>query len=222
MPGLSRVRPESEATLTRTRLWVLVGVAVCMSVTTFILGLQVGRRDLPTAALPPRDALISEEARTGNLELLLQKVSATEKEAHLDFPQSLAISTPLAPPAELGPDGLPLPVAEPAPAAAVLTPPDPKEGAGSIALQGGTDLLGVAPADGYAVQVAATDRAHAQALVTELASKGVDAYVIDAVVDGQAERRVRVGGYASEAAATAAVADLQQVVGGTLAVVKAP
>ncbi len=222
MPGLSRVRPESEATLTRTRLWVLVGVAVCMSVTTFILGLQVGRRDLPTAALPPRDALISEEARTGNLELLLQKVSATEKEAHLDFPQALAISTPLAPPAELGPDGLPLPVAEPAPAAAVLTPPDPKEGAGSIALQGGTDLLGVAPADGYAVQVAATDRAHAQALVTELASKGVDAYVIDAVVDGQAERRVRVGGYASEAAATAAVADLQQVVGGTLAVVKAP
>jgi septal ring-binding cell division protein DamX len=193
-----------------------------MSVTTFILGLQVGRRDLPAAALPPRDALISEEARTGNLELLLQKVSATEKEAHLDFPQALGISTPLAPPAELGPDGLPLPVAEAAPAAAVLTPPDPKEGAGSIALQGGTDLLGVAPADGYAVQVAATDRAHAQALVTELAGKGVDAYVIDAVVDGQAERRVRVGGYASEAAATAAVADLQQVVGGTLAVVKAP
>lgn len=222
MPGLSRVRPESEATLTRTRLWVLVGVAVCMSVTTFILGLQVGRRDLPAAPLPPRDALISEEARTGNLEVLLQKVSATEKEGHLDFPQALAVSTPLAPPPELGPDGLPLPVVEAPPAAAVLTPPDPKEGAGSVALGGAPDLLGVAPADGFAVQVAATDRAHAQALVSELAAKGVDAYVIDAVVDGQPERRVRVGGYPSEAAATAAVAQLQEVVGGSLAVVKAP
>lgn len=222
MPELSRVRPESEAALTRSRLWVLVGVSVCMSVTTFILGFQVGRQDLPAAPLPVRDALISEEARTGNLEVLLQKVNAAEKEAHLDFPAELAVSPAPAPEPQLGPDGLPLP-AEPAPApTAVLAPPAPKEGSATVQAHGGTDRIGVAPTGGYSVQVAVTDNAHARALMDELAAKGVDAYAIDAVVDGQAERRVRVGGYASEEAATAALPALQEVVGGTPAVVKAP
>ncbi len=222
MPELSRVRPESEAALTRSRLWVLVGVSVCMSITTFILGFQVGRQDVPAAAMPPRDALISEEVRTGNLEVLLQKVSATEKEAHLDFPAELAVSPAPAVEPLLGPDGLPLPVEPPAPVAPVLVAGPPKEGAATVQALGGTDLLGVAPTSGFAVQVAVTDTEHARAVMAQLADQGVDAYAVDAIVDGQPERRVRVGGYASEAAAAAAMPDLQQVVGGSPVVVKAP
>jgi hypothetical protein len=225
MPELSRVRPESDASLTQGRLWVLVGVSVCMAATTFVLGLQVGRQQVPVLALPPRDALISEEARTGNLEVLLQKVSASERESHLEFPAELRVSPP--PPAEpvIGPDGLPVAVEAPPPATA-LVPPAPKEGSAEVTTLGGTDILGVSPTNGYAVQVAVTDVKGAAAVLGALTAQGVDGYAIDAVVDGQPERRVRVGGYATEAAAAAAVPGLAQVVGAQLsasnAVVKAP
>ncbi len=221
MPELSRVRPASDTSLTRNRLWVLVGVSLCMSLTTFILGRQIGRQEIPAAPLPPRDALISEEARTGNLEVLLQKVSATEKESHLGFPEELPVSPPPPPPPVIGPDGQPVAAAAPPPPT-VLAPTAPKEGSASIATKGGTDVLGVAPVKGYAVQVAVTDKAHAKTLLAELAAKGVDAYAVDAVVDGQKERRVRVGGYPSEEAATAALPDIQHVTGGKPSVVKAP
>lgn len=222
MPELSRVRPESETSLTRGRLYILVAVSICMSATTFVLGRQIGRQEMPAAPLPPRDALISEEARTGNLELLLQKVSLTGKETHLAFPADLPQSPPPPPAPVMGPDGLPLPTAAALPAAEVLAPPLQKEGEAQITTLGGTDVLGVPPLDGFSVQVAVTDTAGARTLLGELATKGVDGYAIDAIVDGQPERRVRVGGYTSEEAATAALPGLQEVVGGSPSVVKAP
>lgn len=225
MPELSRVRPESETSLTRGRLWVLMGVSLCLTATAFVLGLQVGRSQVPMAALPPRDALISEEARTGNLEVLLQKVSASSSESHLAFPAELPVSPPPPPEPVIGPDGQPVAVEAPPPPAA-LAPPAPKEGSAVVAASGGTDILGVVPTSGYAVQVAVAEPARASALLDSLSAQGLSAYAIDAVVDGHAERRVRVGGYASAAAATAALPTLQAAVGATLdpskAVIKAP
>lgn len=225
MPELSRVRPESDASLTHGRLWVLVGVSFCMAVTTFVLGLQVGRQQVPASALPTRDALVSEEARTGNLEVLLQKVSASDRESHLSFPSELRVSPPPPPEPVIGADGLPVAVEVVVPAA-TLAPPPPKEGSASVTALGGTEILGVSPTNGYAVQVAVTDAKGAAAVLGALTAQGVDGYAIDAVVDGQPERRVRVGGYATEAAAAAAVPGLAQVVGAQLgasaAVVKAP
>lgn len=222
MPELSRVRPESDTSLTRSRLYILVGVSICMSATTFVLGRQIGRHELPAAPLPPRDALISEEARTGNLELLLQKVSLTGKETHLAFPADLPQSPPPPPPPVVGPDGVPLPEAAVPPPVEVLAPPPPKEGGAQIATLGGTDVLGVPPLEGYSVQVAVTDAAGARTMLGDLATSGVEGYVIDAIVDGQPERRVRVGGYTSEEEAAAAVSGLQEVVGGSPSVVKSP
>lgn len=225
MPELSRVRPESESSLTRGRLWVLMGVSLSLTATAFVLGLQVGRQQVPMVALPPRDALISEEARTGNLEVLLQKVSAGGAEAHLAFPAELPVTPPPPPEPVIGPDGLPVAVEAPPPPAA-LVPPAPKEGAAVVSAGGGTDLLGVVPTSGYAVQAAVTDPARAGALIDSLNAQGLSAYAMDAVVDGHAERRVRVGGYATAAAATAALPTVQAVVGATLdpakAVIKAP
>ncbi len=220
MPELSRVRPESDAALTRNRLWVLVGLAVFMSATTFVLGIQTGRRQLPPPPLPPRDALLTEAVSSGELEVLLQNVSAQARDAHLAFPTELPHTPPVVEPV-LGPDGAPLPDAPvPGPLPVLVASPAPATSA-VVVTSGGTDPVGVAPTDGYAVQVAVTAKGLAQPLVSDLAAKGVTAYALDALVDGQAEQRVRIGGFASEEAAQAAVPELRALTG-TAEVVKAP
>lgn len=61
------------------------------------------------------------------------------------------------------------------------------------------------PTSGFAIQVAeGDDVARAQRLVETLRAANMPAYRVAAIVDGKTLHRVRIGGYSSEAAATAA------------------
>lgn len=209
MPELARVQPVSEATLTRNRLWALVAVSVCMSVTAFMLGMQLGHT-APAEVVEPKDALISESVLTGDLEVLLQKVRLADRDAHLRFPTELPQSPepvvvvegqePVLPSFEL-------------PVAAEAT------GSGSLVVLGGASAEATRTGPwAVAVLRAAPDRAEAE--LAALQSEGHAVWADDAIVDGRAERRVQVGGFETEDGAKAAVATWKARYGGEPVVVR--
>jgi cell division septation protein DedD len=78
------------------------------------------------------------------------------------------------------------------------------------------------PHSGWAIQVAAEPTAEdAQRLVDTLRAAGLSAYRVAALVDGKAEHRVKVGGYVTEDAATAAIPEVKSRAGASEAAVSA-
>lgn len=155
--------------LTRGHLFALGAFAVALAALAYFLGVTVGRRQVEAPEpVVKADALVPEEVRSGDLEVLLAKVEATQQ--GVDFPADLPQS--------------PAPVV-----------PGVSDGA---------------PTSGWAIQVAArADETDAQRLVETLRQAGLQAYRVVALVDGKPEQRVRIGGYSTEAAARAALTEVQ-------------
>lgn len=87
-------------TVTRAHLLALGALALLLAALTFLLGIEVGRRQHPTA--PPAEApgLVPKEVAEGQIEELISKVEAG-RGTGLDFPDAL-VSPPQA-----GEDGIP-------------------------------------------------------------------------------------------------------------------
>lgn len=156
--------------ITRGHLFAFAALALALAALTFFLGLTVGRRQ--AAAPPPAavSALVPEEVRSGDLEVLLSKVEEARPGEGLAFPEELPRST-------------------------ALVVPSASDGV---------------PTSGFAIEVfVRPDETDAQRLVDTLRAAGLAAYRVAAMVDGKAEHRVKVGGYASEEAAKAALAEVQ-------------
>jgi cell division septation protein DedD len=212
-----RARPNGPLAITKGHLYALGALSFAMSTLTFFIGLQVGRGATAPVAAPAVAALLDEEARTGNLEALLMRVEASHAEGKLIFPTELPKSAPpMAPLPEVGPDGAPV---EPAADAAavppapppVLVPQAPPEGSASVsAAPEAPAASDQVPSGGWAIQIGKREsEAEAERLVQTLRAAGLSAYHVEALVDGKPEHRVRVGGYASEAAANAALSEVQ-------------
>jgi cell division septation protein DedD len=163
-----------------------------LAVLAFFVGMQVGKTQAPPApAAPPVAPLVSDEARTGDLEVLLARVEqAGNRHDPLAFPGELPKTDvppppvdPAAPPVEAPPPVDPFPDA-------------PREGSATVAAGASASVAvdGV-PAGGWAIQVASRDtEADAQALVETLRAAGLAAYRVVALVDGKSAWRVRVRG----------------------------
>jgi cell division septation protein DedD len=203
----SRPQPDRQLQLTRNHLFALGAVSLSLAVLAFFVGMQVGKtRAPPVSSTPPVAPLVSEEARTGNLEVLLAKVEqAGSKPDPLAFPGELPKTD--APPAPVDPLA--------PPAVAPATPADPfpdgaREGAATI--PAGPSAVSTAdgvPAGGWAIQVHTRgDAADAQALVETIRAAGLPAYRVEALVEGRSTWRVRVGGFASKEAATSALGEV--------------
>lgn len=149
--------------LTRAHLNAFAALSLALGVLCFFLGVQVGRRQAPPAAVAPAPQVVDRNVRDGDLEGLLARVD--QKEAtQLGFPADLR--QPTAPSAS---DGV--------------------------------------PTSGFALQVGDFDTAErAEKQLETLRSAGLSAYRVAAVVDGRTLHRVRVGGYPSQEAASAAAA----------------
>lgn len=160
--------------LTRGHLYALAAMAVALSTVTFFLGVQVGREGAPPAPEQVVHPLVEAEARTGDLEVLLNKVDQRQPGSQpLQFPASLPISSP--PPAAAG-EGAVVPPGAPAPP------------------QGG-----VLPLGGYAIELkTVASGAEADAELEKLKADKVDAYWVTNIVDGQPVIQIRVGGFSSE------------------------
>lgn len=209
--------PNGALPITRAHLLALGAMSLTMAVLSFFIGLTLGQHAAPPTEGPVVKALLDEEARTGNLEALLMRVEAAQAQERLVFPEELAKSAPPLPP-------LPDPDAEAPEVAPVLPPVDPivqpsappishAELAGAPREVATSDEV---PASGWAIQVGEReDVADAERLVVTLRTAGLAAYHVEALVDGHARHRVRVGGYASQEAAKAALIEVGGRAGAT-------
>jgi cell division septation protein DedD len=202
----SRPRADRQLQLTRNHLFALGAVSLSLAVLAFFVGMQVGKTQAPPApALPPVAPLVGEEARTGDLEVLLAKVEQANKPNDpLAFPGELPKTD--APPAPVDPTAA---VVE-APPPVDPFPDAPREGSATVAAgMSASAVVDGVPSGGWAIQVGTRDvEADAQALVETLRAAGLDAYRVVALVDGKPTWRVRVGGYASKDGTTAALAEV--------------
>lgn len=210
-------RTNGQLTLTRGHLYAFGAMALTLAILAFFVGLQVGRGPVAPAQGPVVRALLDEEARTGDLETLLMRVESSRAPEGLVFPRELPTSAPPLPP--LPAEGEE-PVAPP-PVDPVVAPDAAPEGeatlAPSVAAPSTSDAV---PTHGWAIQVAVrADAADADRLVATLREAELDAYRVEALVDGRSEHRVRVGGYATEAAATAALPEVRGRAGASTATV---
>lgn len=79
--------------LTRGHLFALGALSLALAALAFFLGVSVGRRQVEVPEPVVRsDVLVPEEVRSGDLEVLLAKVEATQQ--GVDFPGSLPLSPP--------------------------------------------------------------------------------------------------------------------------------
>ena len=206
--------------LTRGHLYALGSLSLALALLAFFVGLQTGRNEAPPPASPTVSPLVSAEARSGDLEVLLAKVEQANAPAErLAFPAELPKSEP--PPTPLPPAD---PAAPPPPVEPVAAPVDPfpaeaKTGTASVAPSVPASMaqpLDGVPASGWAIQVASrADENDAQVLVETLRAAGLAAYRGVALVDGATTWRIRVGGYASKDAATAAMTAVASRAGST-------
>lgn len=219
MPELPRPpRATGQLPLTKAHLFAMGALSLAMSALTFFIGLQLGRGTTPTEEAPQVVALLDEEARTGDLETLLMRVEASRPAETLVFPEVLPKSAPPLPP--LPQEGEEPPPAPPPPDPVVM-PADPPTGTAELPPGAGTPAAsdGV-PTTGWSIQVGTrADPTEARQVVETLRAAGLDAYHVSALVDGRAEHRVRVGGYASESAATAALPEIRGRAGTSTATV---
>lgn len=205
MQESTRPRATHQLPLTRNHLYAMGALSLALALLAFFVGLSLGRGKAAPPAPAPEARFLSEEARTGELELLLTKVEqARAADEALAFPAELPKSEP--PPPPLDP-AAPLP--EPAPPPPNPFPPDARPGGAQLAaapVVTPTVDEGV-PTSGWAVEVAQhADEADAARNVETLRAAGLAAYRVVALSGGRAVWRVRVGGYKSKDAATAVTA----------------
>jgi cell division protein FtsN len=209
MADLQRPPVERPLAVTRAHLLALGALSLSLAVLSFFVGLQVGRNESPPVAAPPVAPLVSDQARSGDLEVLLANIDQAKSAATpLTFPAELPKTTP--PPAAPPADGSAA-AASDAPAAAPPVADVPgEEHAGSASVAAGAAVAPAVaeevPKGGWAVQVATrADEHDAAVLVETLRAAGLPAYHVVALVQGKAAWRVRVGGYGTKEAATAAL-----------------
>ncbi len=225
MSDASRPRATAELPLTRNHLYALGALSLALAVLSFFVGFSAGRG---RAVAPPSVAvakLVPDDVRSGDLEVLLAGVEhATAADAALSFPAELPRSEPsavavadaaaaVADAAAAAARVLGAPSAAVAldPALPVLqkaVPADPRLGAGAVAPGAAVAPapVGVVPTSGWAVQVGQhADSADADRYVATLKAANLAAYKVVALVDGQATWRVRIGGFSSKEAASAAL-----------------
>lgn len=220
-------RPDRELALTRNHLYALGTLALALAVLSFFVGVQVGRGEAVPAPAPPVPALVAREVREGDLQVLLANVEAANAASSLTFPEELPKTEP--PPASPDPNAPPpdpnapaTQVAAAAPAVAFPAPERPGSAAVAPAPVAAPVPPQEIPAGAFAVQVATrADERDAAALVETLRAAGLSAYRVPSLVDGQSVWRVRVGGYASRDAATAALPEVGARSGSADAVVTA-
>ncbi len=164
-------RPDRALALSRAHLFALAALALSMSVLTFFIGVQLGRKDVPAAPVAAQKPLIPDEVRSGDLEVLLTRVEQARGDPSLLFPADLPRSE----------------------------------------LPSSSDNV---PHTGYAIGVAVEPTAaDAQRVVDTLRAAGLAAYRVAALVDGVPEHRVKVGGYATEESAVAAIPEVKSRAG---------
>ena len=175
--------------LTRGHLYALAAMSVALSLVTFFLGIQVGREQRPPVPEQVARPLVDADARSGDLEVLLNKVDQRQPNSQpLQFPASLPVSTP--PPATPG-EGAIVPPGAPAPP------------------QGG-----VLPHGGFAIQLGTMpSSAAADAELARLDKAGLGAYWVTSIVDGQPVIQVRVGGFSSEKVALESLTSVANTAG---------
>jgi cell division septation protein DedD len=211
MAEVSKNARKGSYALTGGHLLALFALAVSLAALSFFVGYDTGKTQVRVVEVQsPTKPLIGDEARTGDLETLLGRVEQANGRQGLAFPNELPASAePVAP--AVGPDGAPLPVTAPA------RPSDPFPDAqrpGAAEVTARAPMVAVAPdanvpSGGWAIEVATfSAEAEAAAHAESLRAQDLAAYRVVALVDGATAWRVRVGGYASKDAASAALASV--------------
>lgn len=204
MSDVARASAGHPLPLTRNHLYALGALSLSLAVLSFLVGLQLGRGDTVAPVAPPPPGLITEEVRSGALEVLLARVeSAHAAETTLRFPEELPHAEP--PPAIPDPAADPTAPVEPPPPPVLDLPAEARPGSASVS---GTPTVVAStndlPAGGWAIQVGEyTSEADAGRNVETLRAAGLAAYPIVALVGGETRWRVRIGGFDSKASATA-------------------
>jgi len=182
MPEPLPPRPDRPLAITRGHLFALAALSIAMAVLAFFIGVQLGRRQVDVAPAPGASGaaavapLVGEDVRSGDLEVLLTRVEATQG-VSLSFPTALPRSE--------------LPVTSD----------------------------GV-PSRGWSIEIGSRRTADdAQQLVDTLRAADLPAYRLAVLVDGKPEHRVRIGGYASEEHAVAAIPEVKSRAGADRATV---
>ncbi len=217
MQDSPRPRATNQLPLTRNHLYAMGALSLALALLAFFVGFSLGRGKAAAPPPAPASTFVPEEVRTGDLEVLLAKVEqANAGDAALGFPAELPRTEP--PPPPVDPTAPPV---EPTP------PPNPfpAESRPGTAALGGPPVAtptvdeGV-PTSGWAVEVAEhTSEADASRYVETLRAAGLEAYRVVALVGGKTVWRVRIGGYSSKDAATAAVPAVASKAGASSATV---
>lgn len=186
-------------------------MAMAMTLTAFFVGLQFGRKLGPPAPVAEAvQPLVGEEAKKGDLEVLLAQVEKAR--APITFPDRLSEPTEALPPP---PDPNAPPVTPDAAAAAAMADAEKTAAIATAVLPkenapvGQAVIAPVAPAavaqdprapsKGWALRVAkVADEASAEALITSLEARGLKGYRKELLVDGKRQIEVRVGGFSSK------------------------
>jgi cell division septation protein DedD len=224
--------------LTRAHLFALGALSVALAVMAFFVGQETGQTQVRVVETPDdRRPLVGAEARTGDLEALLATVEKNRAlTPPMEFPTALpepkVLPTPGEEPTAVGADGTVAQVAPTTPAAPTPPPENPLPDAqrlGKAVVAAAPPAAAPAvdspvPKGGWAIEVATLpNEADAAAQATALRAKNLAAYHIVGLVDGKSIWKVRVGGYGTREAATAAVADVRARSGATAPLVtKAP
>ncbi len=82
-------RPDRALAMSRAHLFALAALAMSMSVLTFFIGVQLGRKEVPAAPTAAQAPLIRDDVRSGDLEVLLTRVEQARGDPTLTFPGDL-------------------------------------------------------------------------------------------------------------------------------------
>lgn len=214
MGDLARRRNARDLWISRSHLWALgAGVAV-LGITTFLLGVSLGRAEAERTDDAPR-TLIAEVPDDALVELLARVEASADPLGGIDlltFPGELSrVTEPIVAVGPPLPPGL-APLMLPPPPTGPEEPPDVLEiAAGAVAM---TPIADVRPSGAFTVQVLQLDgpdgAAEAVGLRNDLRKSGLEAWIASELVAGTPRYRVSVGGFPDEAAAKAAVAGVHE------------
>ena len=203
-------RANHQLPLTRNHLYALGALALSSAVLAFFVGFSLGRAGGTVGAEPVvMTRLVTEEARTGDLEVLLARVEESSgTEMTMGFPAELPrTEVPPPPPVPLA-EGETAPPVEPVSAPPAPFPAESRPGAASLGATAGVapDATGNIPTTGWSIQVSEhASEADALQEVASLSAADMPAYSVVALVEGKVRWRVRIGGYANKDAANAAI-----------------
>ena len=214
MGDLARRRNARDLWISRSHLWALgAGVAV-LGITTFLLGISLGRAEAGRMDDAPR-TLVAEVPDDALVELLARVEASADPLGGIDlltFPGEL--SRVIEPIVAVGPplpaDLVPL-LLQPPPPVVADAPELLEVDAGAVAM---TPIADTRPPGAFTVQVLVLEgpdgAAEAVGMRNDLRKNGLDAWVASELVSGTPRYRVSVGGYGAEAEAVAAVAAVHE------------